>query len=117
MSIQVVCPNGHVLSVKDCCAGQTGLCPTCKARIKVPLPKVDVLPEESIMDILQPHESGLSGLALEVPDFRNESVDRWPRDEVKDKSLKICAKCHKEIPNEAHVCPFCHTYVAKLADL
>ena len=116
MSIRVVCPNGHALKIKDKYAGKAGLCPICKARIKVPVPQVDVLPEDSIMDILQPHESGLSGLALEVPDFGNDPADRWPGAE-KDQTMKLCAKCHKDIPNEVHVCPFCHTYVAKLADL
>ena len=38
MSIQVVCPNGHVLKVSDDYAGKMGLCPVCKARIKVPQP-------------------------------------------------------------------------------
>jgi hypothetical protein len=117
MSIRVVCPNGHALKIKDKYAGKAGLCPICKARIKVPIPKVDVLPEESIMDILQPHESGLSGLALEVPDFDNtDQYDSWSRDEG-NVSVKVCAKCHKEIPAEAHICPHCQTYVAKLADL
>jgi hypothetical protein len=38
MSIQVVCPNGHTLTVSDSCAGKSGLCPVCKAAVKVPQP-------------------------------------------------------------------------------
>jgi hypothetical protein len=116
MSIRVVCPNGHALKIKEKYAGRAGLCPICKARIKVPAPQTDVIPDDSIMDILQPHESGLSGLALEVPEFASEPVDRWPSDE-RDRTLKMCAKCRKEIPHEAHICPYCHTYVAMLGDI
>ena len=52
MPIQVQCPNGHELKVKDRYAGQTGLCPRCKARVRVPSPG-DVTDDE-ILDILGP---------------------------------------------------------------
>ncbi len=36
MSIEVTCPNGHSMRVKNEFAGKSGLCPYCKARISVP---------------------------------------------------------------------------------
>ncbi len=116
MSIRVICPNGHKLKIKDRFAGQVGLCPICKSRIQVPDPKEDVLEEGSIMDILQPQESGLSGIALETPDFDNEPADRWSGEGAQT-ATKMCSKCLKEIPSEAHVCPHCKTYVATLSDM
>jgi len=60
MSIRVVCPNQHPLKIKDKYAGKTGLCPICKARVQVPFPDTIPFRDEDIMDVLQPHESGLS---------------------------------------------------------
>lgn len=36
MSIQVTCPNGHDLKVKDKYAGKTGRCPFCHEKVLVP---------------------------------------------------------------------------------
>ena len=48
MSIEVECPNGHQLRVKDKFSGKSGLCPHCKARVQVP----DTLTDAGILDIL-----------------------------------------------------------------
>jgi len=39
MPIEVQCPNGHQLWVKDELAGKTGLCPRCRAKVQVPVRK------------------------------------------------------------------------------
>lgn len=54
MSIQVVCPNGHPLTVEDACAGRLGLCPVCKAPVKVPQPDSRPVSERSELDFLVP---------------------------------------------------------------
>jgi hypothetical protein len=36
MAIEVTCPNGHKLQIKEKYAGKSGLCPRCQARIDVP---------------------------------------------------------------------------------
>jgi hypothetical protein len=36
MPIDVTCPNGHSLKIKEKYAGKAGLCPRCKAPIQVP---------------------------------------------------------------------------------
>jgi len=116
MSIRVVCPNGHVLNVKDHLAGKTGLCPTCKARVKVPELPTEELSEDSIMSILGPHVPDTASVAsveepaevVEVPMEAPAGGSRPPK--------KSCHKCNRQISAELHICPFCHTYIAKLSD-
>lgn len=116
MSIQVVCPNGHVLRVKDCCAGQTGLCPTCKAPIKVPVPADHELSEDAIMGILGPHVPGPSPDSA-APEPRRSVQEPLVREaEGSSPPKKSCSNCNREISAGTHICPYCHTYIAGLAD-
>ena len=110
MSIQVECPNGHKLKIKNKYAGRTGRCPLCKSRIKIPVPEEEI-PGGLVRGILDPDKSGLSGLALEVPEFIDE-----PSDEDDEKLMKICGKCQQEIPASAQTCPHCKAYIASLTD-
>src|SRR5690606_18975421 len=48
MAIDVICPNGHLLRLKEKYAGTAGLCPHCHARIQVP----HVLRDEDILGLL-----------------------------------------------------------------
>ena len=48
MSIQVKCPNGHLLTVKNKYAGMSGLCPHCRARVQVP----QRLTDDHILDVV-----------------------------------------------------------------
>jgi len=70
MSIRLICPKGHQLKIKTRYAGKRGLCPVCKAPIVVPR-----LPD-SILDVLNPEESGLSAMALEIATSANGSAIR-----------------------------------------
>ena len=57
MSIRVVCPNGHMLRVQDSCAGKTGLCPVCRALVRVPEPAgQEPVSEDAILGFLGPHQ-------------------------------------------------------------
>ncbi len=112
MSIMVVCPNGHKLKVKDKYAGKSGRCPMCKSRIRVPVPFEEV-PGGLVRGILDPDKSGLSGLALAVPEFIDEPTDFETGGEA---ATKICGKCLEEIPTSAEVCPHCKAYIADLGD-
>jgi len=109
MSIRVICPNGHVLNVKDKYDGKKGLCPTCKVAIKVPDP-AEVFTEESIMDVLMPHESGLSGISLAQSDAETPAEDEWKsQSSIRQ---RICSKCFEEIPVDSNICPQCKTYIS-----
>ena len=114
MSIRVVCPNGHVLNVKDSLAGKTGLCPKCKARVEVPRPVKGGLSEDAIMDLLGPPASGPSGPAVAGVDVN--AAEMPSPGERKLTPKKSCHNCNREISAEIHICPFCHTYIAQLSD-
>ena len=116
MSIRVVCPNGQALDVKDDLAGKTGLCPKCKARVQVPELRRDELSEDSIMNILGPR---VSRAVQPAPVASSPKTGRSPQVAPAASAgppKKSCHKCNREISAELHICPFCHTYIAKLSD-
>jgi hypothetical protein len=115
MSIRLTCPNGHLLKVNEKLAGKTGLCPVCKARVEVPKPKVDDFSEDAIL--------GIMGSAAARSDRRDgatavPATQSWMARESESSATpkKNCYKCHQEISATMHICPHCHTYIAKLAD-
>ena len=108
MSIKVTCPNGHSLKIKTKYAGKTGRCPICKARITVPsADDSDVFAEDSIMDVLQPYESGVSIISLRTPEIGKDP--NRISGQVPTQMLKICPECHRQIPADAMICLYCNT--------
>ncbi len=112
MSIEVTCPNGHVLRVKDCFAGKSGLCPACKARVLVPESR-SAFSEDEIIDVLGPHDPSHSGCGSTI--INNRASDNTVTNPGPPK--KSCTKCNREISSGTHICPFCRTYIASLRDL
>ena len=109
MAIRVVCPNGHVLKVKDSFAGKVGLCPRCKARIHVPRADDGGMSEDAIVDILG--DPVVAEARKEAP-----APVASPRQDHAAPQGKTCHVCNEEIAAATHICPHCHTYIAKLAD-
>ncbi len=117
MSIEVTCPRGHKLKVKNSMAGKTGLCPLCKGQVYVYVPVPDekpVLSEEVILDIIGPSQpspssTGMSGIDLE------DATPHRPNKNHHETPWKTCVKCSREIPSQTHICPYCHTYIADMA--
>jgi hypothetical protein len=113
MSIRCVCPNGHVLRVKDSLAGTSGLCPACKRRIDVPKPREIRMSEDAILDLLgnqppsQRSQMEESGVFLATSD---SGVYGQPL------AKKPCNRCNREVSVGTHICPYCHTYIANLTD-
>jgi len=121
MTIRVECPNGHVLKVKDRYAGQTGLCPRCKARIRVPSPS-DVT-DDDILDMLgplppppppeaEPEEEDAASV------LGGEPVHQEPQAEDSGVSLlgssiirrqKVCPNCGRMSSFTFKWCPGCGT--------
>ncbi len=101
MSIQVVCPNGHPLTIDDSCAGKIGLCPVCKAPVKVP--QTDNRPVSE--------DAGLDFLAVPEP---KSSRAIFPRSATADRAetvkytKKRCTHCQREVIASLSVCPYCH---------
>ncbi len=113
MSIPVTCPNGHSMKVKDTFAGKTGLCPSCRAPIKVPIPEA----EKTTGDVPNPKESELSGITPEpIPETTGGSAYRWSEQGVSQPGgkIKVCPKCQSEISFDANICPNCKTYVPNI---
>ena len=111
MSIQVICPNGHPLNVNESCAGKTGLCPVCKARVKVPPAETRPVSEDDVLGFLGPRkaEPVASRPLSPGPLFPSPVQGTAP-------GSRVCARCHREIVASMHVCPFCHSYIAGLAE-
>ncbi len=107
MSIRVVCPNGHPLRVQDSSAGKTGLCPVCKALVKVPEPVAGSVSEDDVLGFLGPQPARSTPPGAAAPDFPATP----PHLEGPSPPKKSCTRCNQEIPTNLHVCPHCHTYV------
>ncbi|MFH1264719.1 MAG: hypothetical protein ABIK89_03285 [Planctomycetota bacterium] len=129
MSIQVVCPNGHVLKVSDDYAGKTGLCPVCKSRIKVPKPSEDQLSEDAILSILGKYDPNKAARSVDdVSDLAAADAPRALEGQTSAQGesgtmaggpappKKSCPHCHQEIVAGIHICPHCNTYIAGLDD-
>jgi hypothetical protein len=114
MSIRCVCPNGHVLKVKDTLAGTSGLCPTCRARVKVPRPQTVPVSEDAVLEML-----GRSGfIPLTDTATYSDMADTTPLPAIRERGTpkKSCYKCNQEIAAGTHICPYCRTYIANLSD-
>jgi hypothetical protein len=112
MAIRVVCPNGHVLSVKDSLAGKSGLCPQCRAVVRVPQPRSADDFEDAILDMLGPKPAD----GHHAPSSAVQRVDPPTEHERSGAPHKSCFRCHQEIDIGTHICPHCHTYIASLSD-
>jgi hypothetical protein len=121
MSITVVCPNGHTLSVKDTCAGKRGLCPVCKAAVIVPAAVADGMSDDDIMGILGPHDPGRHRPFVpdesEAPRSHGAASAKAGESGNSSPPKKSCEKCNAEILAATRICPHCHTYIADLSRL
>lgn len=113
MSIRCVCPNGHVLKVKESLAGTSGLCPTCRAKVEVPRLRTVPVSEDAILALLGRDQIPQADTAT-----YNDLSDTMPLRVAPKRGTpkKICFKCNQEISADIHICPFCHTYIANLKD-
>jgi len=120
MAIEVRCPNGHLLKVKDKYAGQRGLCPRCKARVQVPHPAR--VTDEEILDVLgppppPPEPADEDDAGPGTP----EEVHQDPRHAERGESgisllgssilgrKKVCPGCHRVTSYAFKWCPGCGT--------
>ena len=117
MSIQIRCPNGHILRVKESFAGRIGLCPACKAPVRVPHIRRS-LTEDDIIEVLGPHDEGHKPAGTNSHDHAlDDDLDMGLNNHGPSPPKKTCAKCNREISSGTHICPFCRTYIASLSDL
>ena len=125
MSIQVTCPSGHVLRVKDKFAGLVGKCPHCQARVQIP----DQVSDNEIADLIGPPPEDNRPLpppedsvAVPLPKVNVEpEVDESVLDDddansgvsLMDSNIigekKLCFKCQHKSPVWFASCSFCGT--------
>ena len=126
MTIEVNCPNGHHLKVKDKYAGKRGLCPHCKARVKVPLMLTDADALELVGQWEAPQPAAQREyVPAEVPSEEDDSasvLDNDPRPNrwgESDLSLlgssiirheKACSNCGHLVALQYASCPKCNQY-------
>jgi hypothetical protein len=118
MSIRCVCPTGHVLKVMDSLAGTSGLCPICKKQVKVPQLRSEKVSEEAILGILgsQPAAPHIASATRADQDSKTNATSHPAERHERGTPKKSCYKCNLEISAGTHICPHCHTYIAKLDD-
>jgi hypothetical protein len=125
MTIQVVCPNGHVLKVADESAGKRGLCPVCKAPVKVPKPSEDEqLSHDAVLGILGTYRQSKSGKkpaeASGVSEPSPEKVDPDPARQMPSQDASrprtTCPHCRQRVATGIHICPHCHAYIGAAED-
>lgn len=120
MSIQVSCPNGHVLRVKDSFAGKSGYCPHCRAKVHVPASRG--FSEDDVISVLGPpppmptEESEASEAEEYVhqdPRHANSRDDEESGIALYGSSVykraKVCPSCRKATSFSFSVCPSCGT--------
>jgi anti-sigma B factor antagonist len=117
MAIVVTCPNGHSLRVKNEFAGKSGLCPHCRARVRVPNPAQAF--EEEIATILgAPKVYSRSP----IPSDDEESIHQAaPQNDAREQSgisllgssflrrKKVCPRCCNITSVTFTTCPRCGT--------
>lgn len=121
MVIDVTCPNGHQLKIKEKYAGQTGLCPKCQSRVFVPEPEPAKMSEDAIVDLLGPPMNEDDDSSLPV--HQDPKHRRAPGDSDVGQSgqsllgaeTRDCPKCRKKVPISYHICPNCWTYFSEMA--
>ena len=106
MSIQVTCPNGHQLRVKDRFAGKTGRCPHCKAQVEVP----NQLTDDFILDMVGAYEPPPPPAETQWQDDAEENasvIDDEPRSTQVAQSSGL-SLLGSSIIRHHKVCQYCH---------
>lgn len=120
MAIQVRCPNGHVLQIKEKHAGKSGLCPHCHARIDVPAIRSS-----------GPHVAGGASrppLAGAEDQAGKDSRKSWYANDQEHTGSKLagssvvrhkkaCPDCSQLVPYWFATCPHCNSAMSTLAKL
>jgi hypothetical protein len=123
MPIDVVCPNGHALKIKEKYAGKTGLCPKCRAAIDVPAPRPSSIDE--LIDLVPRAPVKFTDAAASVHDDDDDdprspctghahSPSRAGESLLSSSSLvkhqKVCPKCFQVAPIWFARCQHCNHF-------
>ncbi len=134
MLIEVHCPNGHVLHVKEKHAGRMGACPYSAAPVRVPFPSQIEATAAAAMEGLVASPSVSQSSAPPVSPTPRRPADESrdvlyadraePSSETSSSSLstsslsswggktKLCLECGKAVSQSFTICPRCGTPLA-----
>lgn len=107
MAIEVQCPNGHLLRVKDEHAGKTGLCPHCHAKVQVPL--ATQIQEDGRIPLDEYVHQSPQHSCLEKESGHSSSFLL--------KKVRLCLNCDRIVSQSFSVCPQCATPLASYRHL
>ncbi len=107
MSIQVSCPNGHSLRIKDSFAGKTGYCPHCRAKVHVPQPIG--FSEDDVISVLGPPPPRPADESESPPDPEVYAYVHQSRSRPKPGAESGVGLAGSSILRRAKRCPHCHT--------
>lgn len=107
MSIEVSCGNGHRLKVQNSFAGKTGLCPVCRAPVRVPRPQA--VSEDDVLGFIgQP-----TGPSTKSPvDLSDLPPTAPPAGATAGKQVQ-CPQCLQVVSVSYSYCPRCGMPLAK----
>ena len=111
MSIEVVCPSGHHLKVKDRYAGKRGRCPLCREPVIVPA----VFPIAYIATSVLDEEDDSLPVHQEPAHFDSMHEDGSGQSLVGSsviaREVRICPKCDQKVMVASdNICPHCNTF-------
>jgi hypothetical protein len=128
MTIEVRCPNGHLLQVDEKHRGKFGRCPRCHVRVRVPRRRVS---EDDILSILgcPPNRSAAAADGFS-PDSTEQYVHQAPRrnghahphdpgplDSSILRRQKFCPRCGRMTSYSFKWCPGCGARLTDRASL
>lgn len=112
MSIELTCPQGHKLKVKDRYAGKMGLCPHCGSRVRVPgVSEQEILRLLACDDLIEDDHLG-SKVVQPAASMPETMPVRLPLG-----GSKACPRCKKDVRASFDLCPHCGMYFASQAEV
>ena len=118
MLIEVRCPNGHVLHVKERHAGKIGVCPHCSAPVRVPL-AASVRGNDS-PKAPSTHQATSDSVVLQ--ESRHDRMEWASASKTSDSFApagkgKLCLGCGRIVSQSFAICPQCGTPVSSYRHL
>jgi hypothetical protein len=128
MAIDVTCPNGHKLQIKEKYAGKSGLCPRCQARIEVPAlgageelidlvarratPAADVQNQAALAaaPAHDPHDALADDDAPGTPSHATSRAGESLLSSAVIRHRKVCPQCYQVCPIWYARCTHCDFY-------
>ncbi len=132
MVLRVKCPNGHSLKVDEKYAGRTGVCPSCKAKVRIPELKKDVSEDAILLALSTPESKPGSpagdpgGADFDLPVHQEPTSDEARSSDSTViapgssssvlRAARRCPSCKNRVPPHYTICPHCRRYLMELPE-